>query len=314
MGLSMTVKSRTVHLMGTVIKVQIEHDDPEPILDEVVRRLKSYEQRFSANDRRSELMQISQKAGFEPVKVDPELYQLIKIGKQISVYQNDNLNIAIGPLVRTWRIGFNDARVPTESEINSALAKTNPNDIELDDTHQTVFLRRLGMAIDLGSLAKGYFADLIAAYLKQQDVASGLINLGGNVVVFGPNFKTTSGNWRIGIQAPGQPRGIHRLILNLQDKSIVTSGIYERHLEQAGHDYHHILDRRTGYPVKTDLASLTIISDRSIDGEIWTGRLFGLSQNVIIAKLAVMDGIDGVLINKDGSVISTLPKQATVIL
>ena len=59
------------------------------------------------------------------------------------------------------------------------------------------------------------------------------------------------------------------------NKSVVTSGIYERHLTVDGKDYHHIFDSQTGYPVETELASLTIISDKSVDGEIWTTRLFG---------------------------------------
>ncbi len=310
----MSVKSRVVHLMGTVITIQVEHAHPETILDEVVRQLKSYEHRFSANSADSELMKINRAAGKMAVAVDPELYRLIKIGTEASTGNQDNLNIAIGPLVQTWRIGFSDARVPTQAEINEALQKSDPTAIELDDTQRAVFLRQPGMKIDLGSLAKGYFADLIAAYLRQQRVTSALINLGGNVYVLGPNPRTPTGDWRIGVQDPGRPRGNHRLVLRLQDKSVVTSGIYERHLIRNGHDYHHILDRHTGYPIETDVASLTIVSDRSLDGELWTTRLFGLPQNVVMAKIAVVDGIEGIVISKSGQIRSTLPSEQMTVL
>ena len=80
--------------------------------------------------------------------------------------------------------------------------------------------------------------------------------------------------WQIGIQDPANPRGNHLMTIPVINQSVVTSGIYERHLTVDGKDYHHIFDSQTGYPVETELASLTIISDKSVDGEIWTTRLF----------------------------------------
>lgn len=305
----MQTASRVLHLMGTVITIQLDADAPEPLLDEVERRLRSYEHRFSANADDSELMQVTHNAGVKPVVVDPELYQLIKIGRDASAVQEDNLNIAIGPLVQTWRIGFDDAKVPTQGEIDAALALIDPENIVLDDAKHSVYLTKAGMAIDLGALAKGYFADLIRDYLHEKGVKTALINLGGNVVVMGPNAKHADGDWRVGLQDPNKPRGQFTTVLKLQDKSVVTSGIYERQLKAGTHTYHHILDTRTGYPVDTDVVSLTIVSDSSLDGELWTTRLFGQPRNRIMAKVAVMDGIDAIVITDDGHLVSTLPKS-----
>ncbi|KRK47099.1 thiamin biosynthesis ApbE [Secundilactobacillus kimchicus JCM 15530] len=295
--------------MGTVITIQIDAIEPSPILDEVERRLRSYEHRFSANSADSELMQVTHNAGVQPFVVDPELYRLIKIGQQASAVREDNLNIAIGPLVQTWRIGFNDAKVPTPAEIKTALALIDPANIRLDDAAHSVYLTKPGMAIDLGALAKGYFADLIRDYLGAQGVKTALINLGGNVVVMGPNAKHADGDWRVGLQDPVKPRGQFKLVLKLQNKSVVTSGIYERQLTADGHTYHHILDTRTGYPVDTDVVSLTIVSDSSLDGELWTTRLFGQPRNRIMAKVATMAGIDAIVITADGRLVTTLPKS-----
>ncbi len=223
--------------------------------------------------------------------------------------REDNLNIAIGPLVQTWRIGFNDAKVPTPAEIKTALALIDPANIRLDDAAHSVYLTKPGMAIDLGALAKGYFADLIRDYLGAQGVKTALINLGGNVVVMGPNAKHADGDWRVGLQDPVKPRGQFKLVLKLQNKSVVTSGIYERQLTADGHTYHHILDTRTGYPVDTDVVSLTIVSDSSLDGELWTTRLFGQPRNRIMAKVATMAGIDAIVITADGRLVTTLPKS-----
>lgn len=301
--------SREIHLMGTIIRLQITAATPEPLLDEMVRRLKLYEHRFSANADTSELMAVTHQAGIKPVAVAPELYDLIKIGYHYSVATDSKLNIAIGPLVQTWRIGFTDAKLPSPAEIKQALAKIDPHKILLDDAAHTVFLQEKGMALDLGALAKGYIADLLITYLKQQGVTSALVNLGGNVVTLGPMLQHTDHQWRIGIQDPQRPRGHYKTVVRVQNKSVVTSGIYERSLTVDQHTYHHILDPQTGYPLATDLASLTIISDRSLTGELWTTRLFGQPRQKIMAKLAELPEIEGIVITKTGEVYSSMTHE-----
>lgn len=295
-------RNKTVHMMGTTITLSVTHPTPEKIINEMILQLQVYEQRFSANDVRSELSEINNNAGIQPITVHPELYELTKIGKFHSVAQDSHLNIAIGPLVQTWRIGFDDARVPSEDEIQNLLNRINPYEILLDDAKQSVFLRQKGMAIDLGSLAKGYIADRLIDYLRSVEATSALINLGGNLVCFGPALKRADQQWRIGIQNPVHSRGNTQIVLKLQNKSVVTSGIYERHLEKNGQTFHHIFDSQTGYPIETKIASLTIISDLSIDGEIWTTRLFGFPTEKIINILNQLEGIDGVVISNSGQV------------
>ncbi|MEG0289685.1 MAG: FAD:protein FMN transferase [Carnobacterium sp.] len=285
--------------MGTVIDLLVQHETPGLVLDELVIRLKEYEHRFSANDSSSELMAINKNAGIQPVPVHPDLYQLIKIGKHHSCSPASNLNIAIGPLVQTWRIGFDDAKVPAAEDIQLLLKKTDPQNIVLNDEAQTVFLRESGMLIDLGSLAKGFIADLLIDYLKSVGTLSALINLGGNIVVLGPSPTNKDHHWKIGIRRPGPSRDQSMVALKALNQSIVTSGIYERSLSDNEQTYHHILDPHTGYPIETDVASLTIVSDKSIDGEIWTTRLFGKSSEEIMHILNQLEGIDGLLITKE---------------
>lgn len=289
----------SVRLMGTIIDLIMEHEAPTAIMEEVIHRLKEYERRFSANDPTSELMIINNNAGIKPVSVHPQLYELIKIGKYHSCDSSSHLNIAIGPLVQSWRIGFSDAKVPKPEEIDALLQITDPRNILLDDKQQTVYLKEIGMAIDLGSLAKGYIADLVIDYLKSMKVASALINLGGNIVGLGPSYVSGREYWNIGIQNPMLPRQQHLAMLKIMNQSVVTSGVYERTLKNEGETYHHILDPHTGYPITTDVVSLTIRSNQSLDGEIWTTRLFGKSADEIIQTLNQLEGIEGLVITKD---------------
>lgn len=294
------MQSRNVHMMGTTIQITIEHDDSNQILDTVILRLKEYEKRFSAHDVNSELMAVNKNAGKQPVNVNPSLYTLIKIGKKHSTPLDSALNITIGPLVQAWRIGSEDAHVPSEKNIQSLLKKTNPHDIILDDKDQSVFLKHPGMFIDLGALAKGFIADLIINDFKAMNVSAGLINLGGNVMTYGMAPKHNDGYWRIGIQHPFLSRGNYMAVLKVFNQSVVTSGIYERKFTVNDKTYHHILDRHTGYPIETDIAGLTVVSKKSVDGEIWTGRLFGQSSRQIIDTLDQLKDVGGIVITKNG--------------
>lgn len=290
--------SRSIRLMGTTITISLVHQKAESLLEQMLSLLVLYERRFSANDDRSELMQINHGAGREKICVHPDLFELIELGKKHSIAPQSHLNISIGPLVQTWRIGFADARVPSQAEIEQALALTDPHLIDLDAEQQSVYLQKEGMKIDLGALAKGYIADKIIDFLKREGVTSALINLGGNVLTLGIN-EDSGRPWRIGIQNPQLPRGHNLAILTVQNQSVVTSGVYERILDFQGKSYHHILDPRTGYPMETSVASLTIVSDKSVDGEIWTTRLFGAEPAAILQQIEAQKGLEVFIITDD---------------
>lgn len=293
-------KHRRIKLMGTTIDLTVRHQEAEKTLDELVDLLYLYNKRFSANDSTSELAQVNKNAGIQAVKVHPELYELIKIGKEHSLALESSLNITIGPLVQSWRIGFQDAQKPSDKIIREKLEIIDPDQVVLSKDH--VYLTKKGMAIDLGALAKGYIADRLIDYLKSVKADSALINLGGNLVTMGPAFQHEDRLWRIGIQNPVKKRGHSQLVLKIRDQSVVTSGIYERLYTENGQSYHHIFNSKTGYPIDTEIASLTIISNLSVEGEIWTSRLFGQSRAQIIKQLNALSKIEGIVIDQQGKV------------
>ena len=298
----MKATSRSETLMGTRANITLTSSQADNLLDKAFQLLHELEQRFSANSSDSELMAVNHLAGQEPVQVHPDLLELIRLGKEHSLAPGSCLNIAIGPLVDTWRIGFSDAGKPQPEEIRSALTLTDPGLIEIDSAASSVFLKKEGMKIDLGALAKGYSADKVAQLLRKEGVSSALIDLGGNILTIGGNDSKPGNPWYIGLQNPLQTRGQYLLPLPIRNQSVVTSGIYERYLELDGRRFHHILDRKTGYPIDSELASLTIISDRSVDGEIWTSRLFGQDPRSILNQIQNQDGLEAILINREGQI------------
>ncbi|HGA3211818.1 TPA: FAD:protein FMN transferase [Streptococcus agalactiae] len=291
--------SHSLRLMGTTIDIQINSKNAQKQIQEVIELLELYKNRFSANDFNSELMAINNNAGIKPIQVHPDLFELITIGKEHSLARPSNLNIAIGPLVQTWRIGFSDAKLPSPSEISEAMILSNPTHILLDSKNQSVFLNQIGMKIDLGALAKGYIADKIMTYLKNEMIDSAIINLGGNVLVHGDNPNRSEGYWVIGIQHPKKKQGQNIGAVKIKNQSVVTSGTYERRLIIDDKEYHHIFDRQTGYPIQTEMASISIVSKQSVDCEIWTTRLFGLSIKEALDILNAVSYIEGIIITKD---------------
>ena len=160
MGATITISllppSNDAHAELTTQQPQSSKADclAERLFDHVFELLNIYNQRFSANDDNSELMQVNHAAGKHPVPVDSELFELIQIGKEQSLIPASYLNIALGPLVQTWRIGFSDARIPNNAEVTHALSLTDPQLIELDPLSCTVFLAKEGMKLDLGAWPK----------------------------------------------------------------------------------------------------------------------------------------------------------------
>ncbi|AOF48142.1 FAD:protein FMN transferase [Tetragenococcus halophilus] len=296
----MNEERRTCYLMGTVIKLWVQHEQADELLPEAENRLIDYEKRFSANDDASELMVINHQAGVAPVKADDELFELIQLGKKHSLPKDSFLNIAIGPLIQAWRIGFDNANRPSDQMIQLLLQRIDPQNIYINEEAKTVFLEKKGMSLDLGAIAKGYFADKLLTFFKENGVYSALIDLGGNVLTYGPAPKHEDGCWRIGIQSPFSKRGELKAVVKVKDKSVVTSGIYERMNTINGQTFHHIFDQETGFPLETNLASVTIVSAKSVDGEIWTTRLFGKQPDEIIDILNQADELDGLVITKDG--------------
>lgn len=300
--------------MGTRISLSIVHPEAEKLLEEADHMLADYEARFSANNLESDLMAVNQQAGLKPVCVDPDLYELIQIGKEYSLSSRLALNITIGPLIKLWKIGFTGAHVPEKREIEERLKLIDPADIEMDAEKGTVYLIKKGMEIDLGALAKGYFADQLKSFFQKEGVQSGLVDLGGNVLTIGENSKHEDGYWRVGIQKPSPVRGALVGAILVKDKSVVTSGIYERSLKVNGKDYHHIFDSKTGYPIENELTSITIVSNNSIDGELWTTMAFGLSPTAVIQHAENIAGIEAFVITKDNDIKMTSGLSPYVIL
>ena len=292
-------------LMGSPILLKLfEHN--ESLASRVFRLIKQQENIFTVNRPHSEVMAVNHAAGSHPVEVSQPVYELIKRAKAVSLLDGSLFNFTIGPLVKRWKIGFNGHSVPAASDLQSLLALTNPRDVILDDAARSVFLQHAGMEIDLGAIAKGYIADVVRDFLLAEQVPQGLINLGGNVQTLGASGQE---GWGIGLKKPFAAEDALLGVIHVSNKSVVTSGIYERYFELDGRRYHHILDPKTGYPLDNELQSVTVISEDSIDGDIYTTLLYGMGIEKSLEYLQDLAHIEAIFVTKQQQIICSSKRQ-----
>jgi thiamine biosynthesis lipoprotein len=250
---------------------------------------------------RGDLDRINANAGIGPVAVKEELLDVLEAARCYAELSGGAFDPTIGPLVSLWGIGGETPRLPPEEELRGALALVDWRDLVIDREAGTVFLRRPGQSLDLGAIAKGYAADQAAAVLSDRRIRRALIDLGGNIFALGE--RSRGKDWRIGIQDPLEERGNYLGILRVKNKSVVTSGVYERYFEEGGRRYHHILSTSDGYPVQNGLLAVTIAAEHSMDADALSTACFALGLERGLALVESLPDTEGIFVTEDRNLI-----------
>jgi thiamine biosynthesis lipoprotein len=313
-------EARSEYVLGTFCRIDLFDEGRPELYDRLFARLAELDRILSANREDSELAAVNRAAGKEALRVTPELYAVLERALYFAEASGGAFDPTVGPLVKLWDIGGRDGdnagangggpQIPAAEEIAAALALVNWRDVELlpagvqdsGNFRGRAFLGRPGMLLDLGAIAKGYAADELVRILNEAGIRRGLIDLGGNIYIWGN--KDDGQPWRVGIQNPLDERGSYVGILETESASVVTSGIYERYFTGAdGKRYHHILttgragggDRESpaetsasppGYPVENGILSVTIIAASSMDADALSTSCFvlGYEQGRALAE------------------------------
>ena len=301
-GCTRAEPSRAEFVMGTVCSVTLYDQAKTQVYRDIFSRLREIEDRMSFNLPGTDLARVNAAAGIEPVQVHDDVFDVIERAVFYAEISGGAFDPTVGPLVSLWGIGGDTPRVPTQAELEAVLPLVNWRDVELDRERRSVFLRQPGMALDLGGIAKGYAADEAAAIIRKARLKRAIIDLGGNIMTLG--VRQDGRPWRVGIQNPLDNRGAYIGIVEVRDKTVVTSGVYERNFETDGVLYHHIFSPFDGYPANNGLLSVTIIADSSIDADALSTVVFVMGYERGIALLESL-GIEGIFVFEDMSVRKT---------
>lgn len=292
---SYTPVSRTDFFFDTVITITLYDSDKESLLDQVFSICQQYEQLWNKNIKTSDIARINQ-AGGNPVDVSEETIYLLQKGIEYSKLTDGSFDITMQTVEQLWDFtSDNNAQPPNDALIQEALRHTGYEHIIIDGN--TVTLTDPKTQLDLGALAKGYIADQIKNFLSSHGVTSGIIDLGGNLVVLGR--KPDNAFYYLGIQQPFDSRGTTIAYARLADSSFVTSGIYERYFMYQDKCYHHILNTKNGYPVDNNLLSATIISSTSLEGDALSTSCMTLGLEKATELIASIPDVEAVFIDKE---------------
>lgn len=304
-GVMETPYKQTEFLMGTVVTVKIYDKEKEAVLDKVFERMEVLASQIGLEEEAglSQIDAVNDQAGIEPVIVAKEIFQLIEAGKTYSQEAEGSFDITIGPLTSLWHIGYDDAQKPDQEEIDAVLPLIDYQKVLLDEANSTVYLEEEGMHLDLGAIAKGFIADQVNNVLEENEVTTAIIDLGGNIYVEGTN--PSGKKWTVGIQDPYSTRGETVGKIEASNQSIVTSGVYERYLEVDGERYHHLLDPKEGYPFDNEIAGVTIVSEKSMDGDALSTLIFSKGLENGMAFIEKQAGVEAIFVDKDKRIFLT---------
>lgn len=286
--------SSTGFMLDTVITITLYDGLSQENLDGALSVCSEYEQLLSKTIEGSDVWRINHAKG-APTEVDSDTIEVISTALRYSELCGGAFDITIGPVSNLWDFKSSSPTVPDAVQLAAAVAHVDYRNVKVEGS--TVTLLDPEAEIDLGAIAKGYIADKVVEYLASRGVTSAIVNLGGNVYAMG----SKGGNeWTIGLQDPFKRRDISISAVKLKNKSVVTSGIYERFFKtEDGTLYHHILDPKTGYSVKNGLASVTIISDKSIDGDALTTCCFVLGLEEGMKFIETIEGVEAIFIDEN---------------
>lgn len=263
-----------IFCMGTNIIQRVYGSNARETIKEVENEMQRLEALMNFFKASSEIGMLNNYGFKKKIELSREVFYIIKKAKYFSEISHGAFDISLAPIIELWGIFTKNQRVPLEKEIKERMSLVNYNNLILDESENTVKFSKENMKIDLGGIAKGYAADRAAQIYRQNNVNAAFVNLGGNVMVFGEKPDDT--NWSIGLQEPFKSRGEIIGVINVRDESVVTSGSYVRYFEDKGIKYHHIIDPRTGYPADSNLMSVTVISQNSMECDALSTAAFVL--------------------------------------
>ena len=310
--LEMDIFDTVIQLLGYA-ESQEEFDR---VADEVMARLREYSRIFDAYEEYpglNNLCFVNLHAAEAPVEVPKELFDLLSWCKAQWESGSRSTNIAMGAVLSIWHdyrtAGMDNpaaALLPPMEELQAAARHTDFDDVVLDTEKQTVFFLDSGLKLDIGAVAKGFAADLIAAFLAEE-MPSFLLSLGGNIYA-GDSPRNGRAYWGVAVQ---DPNGNTSVLANSSDDfldvlyvdrlTVVTSGDYLRYYVVDGERYHHIIDPKTLMPSR-QMKSVTIVCENSLMADFLSTTLFILPFEEGLKLIEGMEGTEAIWVLPDDTV------------
>ncbi len=256
---------------------------------------------ISSWDSESETSRINLNAGLKPVKVAPELLQLIERSIGLSKLTDGAFDITYASMDKVWMFDGSMQEKPSEIAIQKSVELVDFKNIEINKEASTVFLKKKGMKIGFGGIGKGYAADKAKQLLQYNGVKGGIINASGDMNTWGN--KPNGNPWEVAITNPLDKTKAFGLV-PIINRAVVTSGNYEKYIVFDGVLYSHIIDPRTGYPA-TGILSVTVFAPKAELADALATSVFVMGINVGLNRIEQIPGVDCIIVDEKGELYQT---------
>lgn len=295
----------TTTAMGTAVQVTVWADDEAAVARAAeaafaeIRRLDVMMTTWLPD---SEISRINAAAGKAAVPVSDETLAVIERAVAQSRASKGIFDVTVGAFGGLWKFDEDmDGTLPDPAEVRRRLKLIGWKDVVVDHKRKTVRLRRKGMKLTLGGIAKGYAVDRMAAVLVTAGFADFIVQAGGDMYVSGSKGDAP---WMVGIRDPRGPREDSFAVAPVRDRSFSTSGDYERGFVKDGVRYHHILDPRDGQPARAT-RSVTVMAKDAFTADAWSKVFFILGPTRGLALARTLPDVDVVYVGADNQVSMT---------
>jgi len=260
--------------MGTRITLTVWSDD-EPTVAEgakaVFAEFKRVDRLMTSWLADSDVSRINAAAGGRPVRVGSEVLAVIERAQAAARESGGAFDITVGAFRGLWKFDEDiDGSVPDPAEVRARLPLVGYRNVVVNRKESTVKLRRKGMRITLGGIAKGYAVDRAAKLLHERGIRDFILQAGGDLYASGQRGDR---RWRVGIRDPRGARDAVFALTEIEDATFSTSGDYERSVLDGNVRYHHILDPATGFPAARS-RSVTVMARDALTADVWSTALF----------------------------------------
>lgn len=299
----MVLTAQQSYQIGTQISIGIYDDEQvsDDVFTHLFKLIDAYEYKISKNIDSTEISKVNANSGNEAVVLSDEIYDLLKSAVNYAKITNGLFDVSIGAVVNLWDIGGDMPKIPEKEALNAALSTVDYEKIQFDDQAKSVTLPVEGTVLDLGAIAKGYISDLVGQEIKKLGFEAAIINFGGNV--YGLGVKPGDAPWVVGVRNP-LSEGIVGT-LKVKNMSVISSGVYERFFIDDNIRYHHILNSQTGYPEQNGILSVTIVTEKGIDGDALSTSLFLMGLEKGLAFAEANEHIEALFIMEDQGIYTT---------
>ena len=287
--------SKEVFAMDTYMTLTAYGDRADEALDTAEEEINRIESLLSTGIDTSEISQINRTG---EAQVSGDTACLIERSKELYKDTGGIFDITIYPVMKAWGFTDQNYRIPGQDELDALLANMGADQISL--AGDRVKVEKEGMEIDLGGIAKGYTSERVMEIFKEYGIEHAVVSLGGNVQTL--HDKPDGSAWRVAVEDP-ENTSSYIGVLSVKDKAVITSGGYERYFEEDGQTYHHIIDPATGYPARSGLTSVTVVSEDGTLADGLSTSLFIMGRDRAETYWKDhRDLFDMILVEEDGSV------------